>query len=364
MRKGVARFNLFHHHFSEDEKEIVSIGRIKVSGFRYRSGISALRVLNSRGEVIILPFHGQQVWDAKFDERCIKMQTAVREPKDTQDFLLNMGGFLFHCGMSAMGSPGPEDDHPIHGELVNAKYQRAWLEAGENEKGAFIVVGGEYIHAEAFGNHYSAKPTIRLYEDDSLIQFGMRVRNLNKTPMEYMYLAHINFLPIEQGELVYSAKYDADHVKIRSSFPSHMKPTEKLSNFVNDLVKDPKIHHIIKPEFTFDPEIVFTIDYEADTDGWAHALYIHPDGSADYVRHKPAQLDHGVRWICRTPNQEALGLEVGTAGVGGYSAEKAKGNVKSLEPGGEFFCEYTAGLVDKEIAKKLEQEINSQMGRI
>jgi len=363
MRNVTARINLYSYQFKADEKEIASIGEMRVTGFRYQSGVAALRIQNSRGEIIVLPFHGQKIWDAVFDGRRIKMQTAVTEPKDTQDFLLNMGGFLFHCGMSAMGSPGPEDDHPIHGELVNAKYQKAWLEAGVDDEGNYFAVGGEYLHSAAFGNHYTAAPTVRLNENGSLLHVTMRVRNLNRTPMEYMYLAHINFMPIDQGELVYSAKYDADHVKIRSSFPSHMQPTTKLKHFVDNLAMDPQIHHIIKPEFTFDPEIVFMIEFEKDMEGWAHALFVNPDGSADYVRHKPEQLDHGVRWICRTPNQQALGMEVGTAGVEGYSVEKAKGNVKTLAPGSEFFCEYIAGYVDKAKTEQLKERINSQMGR-
>jgi len=363
MCVSTVRFNLFSHQFGDSEKEIASMDGMHITAFRYQSGVAALRIKNTRGEIIILPFQGQKIWDAIFDGRRIKMQTAVSEPKATQEFLSNMGGFLFHCGMSAIGSPGPGDDHPIHGELVNAKYQRAWLEAGVNEQGIFIEVGGEYLHSAAFGNNYTATPTMRLYEDGSLLHLTMRVRNLNKTPMEYMYLSHINFMPVDHGELVYSAKYDAEHVKIRSSFPSHMQPTEKLKQFVDDLVQDPKIHHIIKPEFTFDPEIVFMIDYEGDLEGWAHALFIRPDGSADYVRHKPEQLDHGVRWICRTPNQQALGMEVGTAGVEGYSAEKAKGNIKTLEAEGEFFCEYSAGAVDKDGTKEIMEKINSQMGR-
>ncbi len=363
MARETNKIYLFPHLFLQHEIEFLSASNMKALVFRYPSGVCAVRIINKRGEIVVLPFHGQQVWDAQFDGRRIKMETAVKEPKDTQDFLSNMGGFLFHCGMGAMGSPGPDDDHPIHGELVNAKYQHAYLEAGSDENGSFIGLGGVYEHSAAFGNHYTANPTLRLYENESLINFTLRVKNLNRTPMEYMYLAHINFHPVDMGELVYSARYDADHVRIRANFPSHMQPKEDLLNFVNILVKNPTVHHITHPDHIYDPEIVFMIDYEADDEGWAHALHIHPDGSADYVRHRPAQLDHGIRWICRTPNQQALGMEVGTAGVEGYSAEKNKGNVKVLAPGGEFFCEYTSGLVDKLGTEEIRKKIDTQMGR-
>ena len=92
---------------------------------------------------------------------------------------------------------------------------------------------------------------------------------------------------------------------------------------------------MLSPELSFDPEVVFYIDYETDGDGWAHSMQVHPDGAADYIRYRPDQLDHGVRWICRTPDQDALGLILpSTAEPEGYTAEKAKGNIKTLAAGG------------------------------
>ena len=83
---------------------------------------------------------------------------------------------------------------------------------------------------------------------------------------------------------------------------------------------------------TFDPEVVFSIDYLGRRcDGWAHSMQVHPDGTADFIRHRPDQLDTGVRWICRTPDQDALGIVLpATAEPEGYTAEKAKGNIKSI----------------------------------
>ena len=78
----------------------------------------------------------------------------------------------------------------------------------------------------------------------------------------------------------------------------------------------------------------FAIDYLADDEGWAHSMQVHPDGSADFIRHRPEQLDKGVRWIYRSPDQDALGIILpATAEPEGYTAEKAKGNVKVLACG-------------------------------
>src|SRR5690606_3426413 len=103
-----------------------------------------------------------------------------------------------------------------------------------------------------------------------------------------------------------------------------------------------------------------TIDYLADSEGWAHTMQLYPDGSADYIRHRPAQLDKGVRWICRTPDQDALGMVLpATAEPEGYHAEKAKGNIKIIPAGGSYFCEMEAGVLlpdeAQQMAKHIEQ---------
>lgn len=342
----------------ECREKIVENHHLGVTSFRYASGVAALEVSNSKGSITILPFHGQQIWDAVFNGRRLTMRSPVTEPKPTRDFLANMGAFLFHCGMTAMGSPGPEDTHPLHGELVNAPYKNVLIDAGEDEQGRYIGVGGEYEHTVAFGYHYSAQPYARLYEDDTIIHVSMRLKNLNRTPMEYMYLAHINFLPVDYGRFVYSADPAKGHVHVRENLPPSMRPSPDLVQYVHELAVHPEKHHVLEPDLPYDPEIVFLIDYQVDEDGWAHALHVHPDGTADYVSHKPAQLDTGIRWICRTPNQEALGMEAGTAGPEGYTAEKKKGKLKVLEAGSEFYCEYKAGMVSAEERLILEEQIN------
>jgi hypothetical protein len=89
-------------------------------------------------------------------------------------------------------------------------------------------------------------------------------------------------------------------------------------------------------------------------------MQIHPGGAADFISHRPAQLDHGVRWISRTVDQQALGLLLpATAEPEGYSAEKAKGNIKVLPPGGEFHCEMEVGALTPAEAIEMEQAIKN-----
>ena len=353
------RFFLNPSFFTDHEQVLVEHGPLVASTFRYPSGVCALRIKNERGQLVLLPFQGQQVWSANFAGRELTMQSMFDQPHPTRTYLENYGGFLLHCGFTAMGVPTAQDSHPLHGELPNAPYEKAWLIAGENEQGLFLELGGQYRHTVAFSTNYLAEPAARLYANHATFQVSMQVTNLKNTPMEYMYLAHVNFRPVDQSRLVYSAPYDSQHVRVRTSIPSHVHPQPGFKEFLDELAAQPEKHHILKPDLAFDPEVVFFIDYCPDENGWAHSMQVHPDGSADYIRHRPEQLDHGVRWICRTPDQDALGLLLpATAEPEGYTAEKAKGNLKVLEPGQKWRCAFEMGALTPAEAANMEKWID------
>jgi hypothetical protein len=165
--------------------------------------------------------------------------------------------------------------------------------------------------------------------------------------MEFMYLAHINFRPVNYGKLAYSADVSPQTVRIRKSIPSHIRPGPEYKKFLEELSIHPDMHHVISPDLVFDPEVVFFIDYLHDENQFAHTLQLHPDGSSDYVCHNPLILDHGIRWISRTPDQDAMGMILpATAEPEGYHAEKEKGNIKTLQAGEVFSCDMEMGVLD------------------
>src|SRR5687768_11828185 len=116
--------------FGMAEAVLAISGRLTASTFRYRSGAMALRDVNGLGQLCLLPFQGQQIWDAELLGRRLTMRSIFSEPQPTQDYLANYGAFFIHCGATAMGNPGPADQHPLHGELPNARYETAQLVVG------------------------------------------------------------------------------------------------------------------------------------------------------------------------------------------------------------------------------------------
>lgn len=345
--------------FDDQETTLVEHETLSASAFRFGSGVRGLRLENDVGELVLLPFQGQQIWSAAFGGRSLTMRSMFEEPRSTREYLETYGGFLLHCGATAMGVPSAEDTHPLHGELPNAPYERAFVVVGQDDEGAYIGLGGTYQHTVAFNCNYVAEPLVKLYAGSSLFAVGMTITNLMHSDMELMYLAHINFRPVDFGRLVCSALCSPEHVRVRKSIPSHIKPPLGYAQFIEELGRHPERHNLLTPDLVFDPEVVFVIDYLADEDGWAHSLQVHPDGNADYVRHRPSQLDKGIRWISRTADQDALGLVLpGTAEPEGYLAEKAKGNIK-IVPGREaFHCDIGVGALTPSEAERMEAKID------
>jgi hypothetical protein len=349
--------------FGERERQLVAHGSLSASTFTYDSGVRALRLRNELGEAVTLPFQGQQIWSLQFLGRELTMKSMFDGPRLTQDYLNNYGGFLLHCGLTAMGVPTAEDSHPLHGELPNAPYQQAWVVAGEDERGAYLSLGGQYRHTVAFNHNYVARPLLTMRAGSSLLEMAFEMTNLKHTEMELMYLAHINFRPITGARLLYTAQADPEHVRVRRSIPSHVHTKPGYREFLDELQRNPALHHVLTPDLNFDPEAVLTIDYMADQDGWAHTMQLHPDGNADYVSHRPQQLNKGVRWICRTPDQDAIGIVLpATAEPEGYSAEKAKGNVKAVPAGGSWQAQFKMGALTGEQAAKMQTSIGKVTG--
>jgi hypothetical protein len=182
--------------------------------------------------------------------------------------------------------------------------------------------------------------------------------------MPLMFLEHVNFCPVDGGRLVQTVMCNKESMRLRANIPSFMEVADGYREFIKYLQGHPEKHLVLDDGQVYDPEVVFYLNYLADEEGWSHTMQIHPDGSADLVRHRPSQLDHGVRWICRTADQQALGMEPCTAEVEGFTAEKKKGNVKTLRGSETFQCELEIGVLTPEEAKREEALIEKTISGV
>lgn len=345
--------------FTEKETLILENGSMKAYAFAYSTGVAALRVENKNGFFIILPYQGQQIWRAEFLGQPLVMRTMFEEPVPTQVYLETYGGFLLHCGVLSMGAPSGK--HAQHGELPNAQYQKAFLLSGEDEKGAYIAVSGQRDYNVGFTLNYSFIPECRLYEDGTVLNVNVTLKNLRGEPLPYMYLCHINFRPIPGSELMYSTKYDKEHIKVHKVIPDTLpkEQQEALANYMDAVQENPALHHQVgAPGQCYNPEIVFAVRYMADENGRAYTMQKLPDGRAFYVSHPADVLPVGVRWISKTNDEESMGMVLpATAEHFGREYAEKNGQMKVLAPYSDISFSITAGLIEKDCAEKVEAKI-------
>ena len=356
----IGKFNLQRAFFSEKEKTVCVWGTLKAGLFIYSTGVHGVRVSNERGEVVILPWNGQMIWDVSFDGKDLKMINQFPEPVNTITLIDTYGAFMYHCGARRMGTPTPEDDHPLHGELPCAPYQEAFITFGEDTRGKFVGVGGVYRYKQGFGDFYDASPEVRLYENDTMFDINMRITNMSHYPMELMYMCHANFLAGEDTQIVQSSGWSVDDMILRTSIPAHVKPTQKFMDFLEEMKTAPELTEYLRSGDEYDPEIVFFLrKVKVDSDGFAHFLQVFPEGHAHYVTYKLQELNYHVRWILKNKNQRVIGILPATCEPEGYLTEKKKGTVRSLPAGETVNFQIRAGLIDAQQVAAVKKIVGS-----
>lgn len=361
------KFYLSKEMFTEREKLILEYGNMKAYTFLFSTGICGLKVENENGYIIVLPYQGQQVWRAVFKGHDLVMRTSFDEPRFPETYLSTYGGFLLHCGINAMGAPSKEDTHLQHGEIPNVEYTNAYLLTGEDENGKYISVAGEYNKKVAFIQEYIFAPECRLYENETVLHEIITITNKRSKPMEYMYLCHINFRPVDGSELIYSAEYNKENVKVHKIVPDTLPAdhAKKLKDYMDAIQEDITIHNKVDYKSQcYDPEICFAVNYKGDEEGYAHTMQYMPDGYAHYVAHPVDVLPVGVRWVSIAEDEESMGMVLpATAEHLGYIHAKKLGQIKMLDAKSSMTFKITTGLLCPDEAKSMAKKINDMMGR-
>jgi hypothetical protein len=91
-----------------------------------------------------------------------------------------------------------------------------------------------------------------------------------------------------------------------------------------------------------------------------HMLQKHPDGTSDYMSWSVRDLDHTVRWILTHEDQKVAAMALpATCDPEGYTAEKKKGNVRSIPGLGKVRFALRAGYLDQTETKRMESTIRA-----
>lgn len=347
------KLNLKKEMFSDKEFLLAENGAMKAIAYCYSTGIEALRIENTKGNIVILPFHGQNVWDINFAGRDLKMKTTLKEPAPAKVLLDTYGGFLYHCGVGNVGAP--DSTHPHHGEIHIMPYKTAYLACGKDENGRYMAVGGVLEYNVSFTRHYQFRPECRLYENGSVLKMHIELENMKNDAMEYAYLCHINFAPIDGAKLVYNAKMQTVHRGIPDSFTDEQKA--QLAGYMDKLAADQTVGDTVgAPGQFYAPEICSTMIYDGDK---GYTMQVVEGEGACYVCHPTKELPYGIRWISRTADEDAMGMVLpATCEHLGYEYAKANGQMKYLAGKETLEFDFEAGWIAPDKVEEIKAKIN------
>ncbi len=340
-------FHLSRALFTPEEKTLLTMGPVTVRAFRYASGVEALRFLNPRGEVIVLPYLGQMVWRAAMGGVELGMASPFAEPRPAPDILGTYGCLAYHSGLLRNGVPGPEDTHPVHGEFPTLPMDEAFLVLGHEGGSAAVRLESEVTYLRAFGPHYRARAHFA-FGEDTLFEMGIEVENRAPRPMDLMYMCHVNFAFVPNGEILQPVPFTPERTVLRRAIPAHVRPHPAYLARLEEWAQAPEKLARLDPLYPYDPEIVFYLrDMPADADGLTHALLRRPEGDAFALSYDPRALPFAVRWLYADgATAVAAFLLPATCEPEGYTAEKRKGHVRELAPGARASFRVRLGYLD------------------
>ncbi|WP_158781920.1 aldose 1-epimerase family protein [Pantoea sp. BAV 3049] len=335
------RLPLHRSLFGDTPRTLLENGDFSVKLFRYPAGIEAVRLENSRGHVIVLPFYGQMIWDAEFDGQTLTMGNGFTQPLPGQDIIDTYGCFAFHSGLLANGCPAADDTHALHGEMACARMDSAWVEL-ENDR---VALRGETNYIKGFGHHYRASPGVTLLAGRPRLRIEMVVSNLSGSAMPLQYMCHMNYAYVENG--TFSQSIPDSAFQLRTSIPGHVHPTPNWLDYTRQLQASPQAFDGLNRPEMYDPEIVFFADNLAQYGSKAEFQLHSPEGYGFSTIFDTAQFNYATRWILHNADQQVAAFVLpATCRPEGFNAAKQAGTLISLESGEQRqFCVET-GLIE------------------
>ena len=351
--------------FEAQERVLVEAAGITISGFRFPTGVAGLRLANTRGYVVVLPWMGQIVWDAVFDGVRLTMGSLFDAPRPAHEIIDTYGCLAFHSGLLRNGCPGPDDTHPLHGEMACAAMDRCVVQIGRDGEGDFVRVASRRLFLRGFGNRYLAEASVTLRPEATLFDNGMTVSNTGGLPMDLMYMCHVNFDFVAGGRIVQPAPFTAETVRVRSVVPAHVPSSAEHAARIAALARDPSSTECLDPGDGYDPEQVFYLHgLRPGEGGQTHLMLRRPAGDAFALSFSQAQFPHVVRWLMVNADQQVAAFALpSTCEPEGYLAERRKGNVASVAPGETRVFSVRIGYLDATSATARQAQIAATWGQ-
>lgn len=346
--------------YSTKEENIFQSSDFKITFFKYDSGIDAIKLYAKNFSFVILPFMGHQIWSYEYQGEIISQKSIFDSPLNTKKFGDTYGAFLIHCGLININGPSESEDYPIHGELPFANFKNNRIEIGEDENGEYIGITGIYEYKNSQDYYWEYIPMLKIRKNSDVLEMEIKINNKRYDELNYVFMCHMNWLGVDKSRLVYSAKKDYENFRIQDlPLIATSERERNLLNFVESIKEDPfKLDIVDFENQIFAPELCVNIKYEKDSKGFAHSMQILPDGKAYYVSFDATKLPFGLRWYCKSNEENGLGFCLPTTGSNESTKHQyEKGYFNTIPSYSSDSFKFKFGVLQENEAKNIEEKI-------
>ena len=242
------------------------------------------------------------------------------QEEGTRGFLRNFeAGFLTTCGLTYVGTPGVEDGQPngLHGVISNTPIEHASSIVEWDGDKAWLVLNGHAREGYLFGPNLEIRRDIRMNTKENKLWIHDEVENHGFDTQPLMLLYHFNMgYPMLDGSCKVYTNYD----KIVPRDPHSAEGMEDCEQFLD-------------PIDGYEEKVYFrSVSDESVKKGY---VLLHNENlqKAVLIHLDPEALPVLNQWNSPRSGDYALGLEPGTAHVGGRIRAKEDGSLKYIEPG-------------------------------
>jgi hypothetical protein len=242
------------------------------------------------------------------------------------------GGMVITCGLTNVGAPCVDQGEELgrHGRISATPAESVYADGRWEKDEYHLLIQGRMRQATFWGENLTMFRRIHTRLGVSSFRIEDEVENHGFSPSPLMLLYHVNIgFPLVSEETT---------VLIPSKKAIAMDASMKAGNF-SEL-------HAPLPEA---PSEVFYHETASDSDGIVTVAVINeklPLGI--YIRYSKDQLKNLVQWKMLGQGDYVLGIEPANCHVEGRAAERAKGTLEFLPPGGKRQFHLELGVLDSE----------------
>ena len=242
------------------------------------------------------------------------------------------GGLLTTCGLAYAGAPCTDQGQTLglHGRVGNVPAEEGGFETVDGPEGPGLRIHGRMRETKFFGAELALAREISSPVGGNRIRIRDRVQNRGFAPQPFQLLYHINFgypLLSEDAELLLPA---------RSVTPRNPRAAEGLAR-----------HLRIEPPQAGFEEQCYYLDLKTDAEGCAWVAILNERlGFGVYERFRKDTLPRFVQWKQMGQGTYVMGLEPGNCLPDGRDVERAKGQLRILQPGETVDLELELGVLD------------------